>query len=152
MKSSEGAVKTWLKTYFRFICFSYLYIVWFWYQTVLFISYFSHSVLYSTYNKNGWHLSYLSSISLSSFFTWKSWTSFHIILCTINLFKEKFHMEGNTILQKYYQGTVFSLFIPILYVIKVYVYSLYDVSKDIYSTISEFKTAFLNHNLFSYDI
>ena len=61
-------------------------------------------------------------------------------------------MEGNTILQKYYQGTVFSLFIPILYVIKVYVYSLYDVSKDIYSTISEFKTAFLNHNLFSYDI
>ena len=45
-------------------------------------------------------------------------------------------MEGNTILQKYYQGTVFSLFIPILYVIKVYVYSLYDVTKDIYSSNS----------------
>ena len=48
-------------------------------------------------------------------------------------------MEGNTILQKYYQGTVFSLFIPILYVIKVYVYSLYDVTKDEYSTNSECK-------------
>ena len=50
---------------------------------------FSHSVLYSTYNKNGWHLSYFSSISLSSFFTWNGWSSFHIIQCTINLLKPK---------------------------------------------------------------
>ena len=48
---------------------------------------FSHSVLYSTYNKNGWHLSYFSSISLSSFFTWNGRSSFHIILCTIKLFR-----------------------------------------------------------------
>ena len=107
MKRNKGRRKQGWNHFHRFISTTYLYFIWFSYQTLFYLYLiFSHSVLCSTYNKNGWHLSYFSFHFFIFFFT-RNGSSFHIILYTTELSTHiYFFFLWNRIHIKYYQGAV----------------------------------------------
>ena len=102
-----GAAKTRMKTFFRFISFAYLYNVWFWYQTVLFISYiFTLSIMQAAHIIKMVDIYRIFLLFLYLPFTWNG-SSFHIILDTTRLSGYTCRILKSTIRVKYYQDAIY---------------------------------------------